>query len=543
MPQSRDLERGRAAYAERRWLEARDRLAEADRSRPLDCADLERLGWSYVLLGQHDHYFATFERLHTQHLDAGDLCGAARAAFWLGFRLYQLGEVGRGTGWLATSHRLVERVGKDCVEQGYLLLPVALASVAKKDFAAARDVAHRATEIGERFADPNVTSLARAIEGQSQIELGNRDAGLALLDEAILPASTGRLDPAPTGIVYCAVIACCQRVFAIDRAREWSAALAEWCDSQPDLVEFNSLCRVYRAEILQTQGEWRTAMEEIRRANRPGALPNEAAAVCYQRGELMRLRGDFDLAEESYRDASKHGREPQPGLALLRLAQGKSEAAASAIRQVLAATRDPNARIRYLPAAVEILIAAGDLEGADAAARELADAAALSPTAILDAIAAHAFGAVALAKGDATAALGPLRAAFATWHEVGAPYIAARIRVLISRALQAFGDEEGAELERNAAYSVFAELGAGPDLSKLGAPEHTTPGETDRFGLTLRELQVLRMVASGSTNAVIAQQLSLSVKTVDRHVSNIFVKLDVPTRAAATAFAYQHRLV
>ena len=543
MPHSRDLELGRAAYTERRWREACDRLEAADHTRPLDPADLERLGWSHGLQGQHDRFSATFERLHTKQLEAGDLCGAARAAFWLGFRLFHLGEVGRATGWLATSQRLVERLGQECVEQGYLLLPLALGQFAKKDFPAANETAHRAAEIGDRFADPNVSSLARAIEGQSQIELGNRDAGLALLDEAILPASSGRLDPAPTGIVYCAVIAYCQRVFAIDRAREWSTALTEWCNSQPDLVEFNSICRAQRAEILQTQGAWQTAMDEIRRATRPGALPSESAAVCYQRGELMRLRGDFDAAEESYREASKYGREPQPGLALLRLAQDKNDAAASAIRQILAATRDPLGRVRYLPAAVEILIAVGDREAAGSAAGELAEVAGRSRTPILDAIAAHGLGAVALANGDAKSSLEPLRFAFATWQGVGAPYIAARIRVLIARALLALGDEEGAELERAAAHSVFEELGAGPDLSKLDTSARTAPGASDRFGLTLRELQVLRMVANGSTNGAIAHELSLSVKTIDRHVSNIFVKIDVPTRAAATAFAYKHGLV
>jgi ATP/maltotriose-dependent transcriptional regulator MalT len=332
-------------------------------------------------------------------------------------------------------------------------------------------------------------------------------------------------------------------VFAIDRAREWSVALTEWCNSQPDLVEFNSLCRVHRAEILETQGAWQTAMDELLRANRPGALPVEAAAVCYRRGELMRLRGDFDSAEDAYREASKHGREPQPGLALLRLAQGKNDAAGSAIRQVLAATRDAYGRVRYLPAAVEILIAVGDREAAATAASELAEVAERSQTPVLDAIAAHARGAVALANGDAKAALEPLRFAFATWQGVGAPYIAARIRVLIARALLSLGDEEGARLERAAAQSVFHELGAGPDLLKLDVSERTSPVGSDRFGLTLREVQVLRMVASGSTNGAIAQELSLSVKTIDRHVSNIFVKIDVPTRAAATAFAYKHGLI
>jgi DNA-binding NarL/FixJ family response regulator len=265
--------------------------------------------------------------------------------------------------------------------------------------------------------------------------------------------------------------------------------------------------------------------------------------VCYQRGELLRLRGEFEAAEESYREASKHGREPQPGLALLRLAQGKAETAAAAIGHVVSATRDPMARARYLPAAVEIRLAIGDHGGAAAAARDLAEIAEGAESEIVDAMAAHALGAVHLAAGAAHDALQPLRAAFATWQSVGAPYIAARIRVVIADALQALGDEEGAELERDAARAVFEELGASPDLARLEAPTPDSAAGEARFGLTDRELEVLRLIASGRTNAAIARELFLSVKTVDRHVSNIFTKLDVPTRSAATAFAYQHKMI
>jgi DNA-binding NarL/FixJ family response regulator len=346
-----------------------------------------------------------------------------------------------------------------------------------------------------------------------------------------------------TGIVYCAVIGCCQRIYAIDRAREWSAALAAWCNAQPELVEFNGSCRAHRAEILLVQGAWQNAMEEIRRATRHDILPHEAAGVCYQRAELLRLRGDFDAAEESYREASKHGREPQPGLALLRLVQGKGETAAAAIDQVVSATRDPLARARYLPAAVEIRLAAGNHDGAAAAARDLAEIAVSARSEIVDAMAAHAQAAVHLAVGAAREALPPLRAAFATWQRVGAPYIAARIRVLIAAALQALGDEDGAALERDAARAVFEELQAVPDLARLEAPAAGQAAADPRFGLTARELEVLRLIARGRTNAAIARELFVSVKTVDRHVSNIFDKLDVPTRAAATAFAYQHKIL
>jgi DNA-binding NarL/FixJ family response regulator len=538
-----DLEAGRTAYLERRWREACERLAQADRARPLAAEDLERLAWCYGLLGRNDLLLGTLERLHNLQLDANDLRGAARAAFWLGFRLLFLGEVGRGTGWIATSQRVLERLGEDCVERGYVLLPQGLGRLSQKDAAGACETARQAADIGERFGDPNLTSLSRAIEGQARIELGQREIGLALLDEAMLPASAGRLGPMATGIVYCAVIGCCQRVYAIDRAREWSAALAAWCSAQPELVEFNAACRAHRAEILLVQGAWQKAMEEIRRATRHDILPRDAASVCYQRGELLRLRGDFAAAEDSYREASKHGREPQPGLALLRLAQGKGETAAAAIGHVVSATRDPLARARYLPAAVEIRLAAGDHDGAVAAARDLAEIAAGARSEIVDAMAAHACGAIHLAAGAGHEALEPLRAAFATWQRVGAPYIAARIRVVIADALQALGDEEGAELERDAARAVFEELEALPDLARLQAPAADPAAGAPRFGLTARELEVLRLIASGRTNAAIARELFVSIKTVDRHVSNIFDKLDVPTRAAATAFAYQHKML
>ena len=538
-----DLEAGRTAYAERRWREACDRLAQADRDCPLAAEDLGRLAWSLALLSRNDLLFIALERLYNLQLDAGDLRAAARAAFWLGFRLLFLGETGRATGWIATSQRVLERLDEDCAERGYLFLPQGLARLSQKDAAGACDAARRAAEIGVRFGDPNLTSLSRAIEGQARIALGERDAGLALLDEAILPASSGRLTPVAAGIVYCTVIGCCQRVYAIDRAREWSAALAAWCNAQPELVEFNGTCRALRAEILLVQGAWEMAMEEIRRADRPDTSPREAANVCYQHGELLRLRGDFEAAEEAYREASKHGREPQPGLALLRLAQGKADAAAAAISQVVSATRDPLARARYLPAAVEIRLASGDHDGAAAVAADLTEIAANGQSEILDAMAAHARGAVHLAAGAAGDALQLLRAAFTGWQDAGAPYIAARIRVAIADALQALGDEDGAELERDAARAVFEELRARPDLARLDAHRRGRAVSEARFGLTGREIEVLRLIASGRTNAAIARDLFLSVKTVDRHVSNILTKLDVPTRAAATAFAYQHKMI
>ena len=542
-----DLDLGRAAYEARRWREAGERLAAADRADPLQPDDLERLAWSHGLAGHHDLLLATLERLHDLSVQRGDLRRAARAAFWLGFQLSHGGERGRATGWLSSAQRLLDRAGEecqDCVERGYLLLTEGLGRLARKDSAGAREAGRQVSTIGERFHDTDLASLGRALEGQAAVASGEHDAGLALLDEACLPATTGRLGPLATGIVYCATIGCCRKIWAMDRAREWSAALASWCDAQPELVEFNGPCRVYRAEILQLQGEWKKAMEELRRASRAVAAPAPAdrAGVSYQQGELLRLMGQLDDADEAYREASRLGREPQPGLALLRLAQGRSDVATTAIRQVISAAADPYTRVRYLPAGVEILLATGDLAGAEAVARDLEEISAGSRNEILAAMAGHARGALLLESGNASAAIGMLRPAFETWQRVGAPYIAARIRVLVADALDVLGDVDGADLERDAARAVFSELGAAPDIARLDAP--ATRGAAEKpFGLTPREIEVLRLVSSGLTNRAISKELFLSEKTVDRHVSNIFAKLDVPTRTAATALAYRHKLV
>ena len=404
--------------------------------------------------------------------------------------------------------------------------------------------AREAAAIGDRFGEPDLAGLARMLHGQALTAAGDHEAGLALMDEAMLAATQGRLSPLVTGLVYCAVIGCCQRVYAIDRAREWTMALDAWCRAQPQLAAFTGTCRAHRSEILQLQGAWEDAIAEARRAAEGLADaedPGGVAAAFYQQGEILRLRGEHEAAEAAYRNAGRRGREPQPGLALLRLMQGQSEAAAAAIRQAVASAPDPLLRTRYLPAAIEILLAAGDLAGAEEIARELERVAAGARNEILDALASHARGALRHASGDARGALEPLRRAFATWQRFGAPYLAARIRIQIAAALAAVGDAEGAELERDAARAIFQELGAAPDLARLAASD--IRGEAQPFGLTPRELEVIRLLASGCTNRAIAGQLFLSEKTVDRHVSNLFAKIDVSSRAAATAFAYQHKLV
>jgi DNA-binding CsgD family transcriptional regulator len=450
----------------------------------------------------------------------------------------------RAGGWLGRAQRLVDGEKGECAERGYLLVPVMVEQESRGDHEAAQATAADGVELGQRFGEPDLLTLSLHVQGRALVKLARVHEGLGLLDEAMVSVIAGELSPIPTGLVYCSVIEACQEVYEPRRAREWTAALAQWCDEQPDLVAFTGRCLVHRAEIMQLHGAWPDALDEARRAGRRCAQsPNRAAAAqaSYREGEVHRLRGEFGAAEEAYRDALANGFEPQPGLALLRAGQGKGDAAAAALRRALAETTDPLTRAGMLPAFVEVLLDRGELEQGRDACQELERIAEGYRSAMLSALSAHARGAVDLADGDPRSALGALRRASRAWGELDAPYEAARTRVLVGLACHALGDEDTAVLELEAARRAFSELGAAPDLARLDAL--SGPAEGDGHGLTARELEVLRLLASGHTNKAIAARLVLSERTVDRHVSNIFAKLRVPSRAAATAYAYEHRLL
>lgn len=540
-----DVERGRACYDRREWAGALEALVDAERAAPLDRTDLDRIVWAAALVGDDDAFLRALERLHQASVEVGDAHHAARAAFWIGVRLLSIGAPGQATGWLARAERHVERAGGPCAERGYLLLPAIVRHLGCAENAEAARLASDAAEIGEACSDADLVALARNLQGRALLRQARVEPGLALLDEVMLAVTSGELSPMVTGIVYCNVIATCQQMHAVDRASEWTSALARWCDEQPQMITFTGSCLVHRAEIMQLGGAWRDAMEQVRlvvdRVCKEDD-PEVFGSAWYQRAELLRLRGSYAEAEAAYRHASEHGHDPQPGLALLRLAQGRTADAASAIDRVLASTTAPWQRARMLPAYVEIMLGAGQLDDARRGAAELEDIAREFDTEILGAMAAHARAASLLADGSAMSAIAPLRRAFGVWSRVGAPYIAARIRVLLGRACRAVGDHDGAELELDAARQTFARLGAAPAVAAVEAllggaaiaPEH---------GLSPRELEVLRLVASGKTNKAIARELFVSERTIDRHVSNIFTKLDVSSRAAATAYAYEHGLV
>jgi DNA-binding CsgD family transcriptional regulator len=535
-----NLRKGRETYARRAWLDCYHAFLRADQATPLEADDLERLATAAYLIGRELEFQRLIERLHRVHLETDDSERAARCAFWLAISFLFQGDVGQSNAWTARGHRLVQ--DHDCVEHGYLLVADATQQLHGGHAESAQRTATDAAAIGEHCHDADLTAAARYLQGRACIHQGQVVPGLKLLDETMLAVVAGELSPIMTGSMYCGVIAACREVYEPRRAREWTFALSRWCAQQSEMVAFTGVCLVHRAEIMQFHGAWPEALAEASRAceRSQQSVRGPRGAALYQQAEIYRLRGESAKADEAYRDASQLGYEPQPGLALLRLAQGRTDAASAAIRRLLITTTDRLQRARLLPAYLEIMLAAGDVEDAQSACEELQALAEAFDTDVLRAISVHARGALALGRGDARAAIGPLHRAFELWKRLEAPYEAARVRVLVGQACQALGDEEAAGLELEAARSVFARLGAQPDLARLDTARRPTspPGP-----LTARELEVLRLIAAGHTNKSIAGELCLSERTIDRHVSNILSKLDVPSRAAATAYACDRKLI
>jgi DNA-binding CsgD family transcriptional regulator len=485
------------------------------------------------------------ERGYGQLLEGEQRPAALRCAFWLGLSLSISGEFARGNGWFGRADRLLDPEDADSVERGYVTLARLFEHEAEGEVEKAAEVSAEAAAIGERFGDPDLVAFGCFTQGDALIRLGRLREGLALLDLAMVAVLAGEVSPVGSGIVYCGVILACEQAHDIRRAREWTTALSEWWKAQPDLVAFTGRCLVHRAQIMRLDGSWEESIEEARRAAErclQGENPVAAGEAHYQRGEVHRLRGEHDAAEEAYREASAHGWEPQPGLALLRLAQGNEKAAEAAMRRAGSEAKVPGRRATLLSAYVEVMVAAGKLEEAERACTELeALAEAEEKPGELGAMAAQARGVVELAAGRPGESLASLRRADQIWQGFAVPYESARARELIGLACRDLGDRDSAELELQAARATFARLGAATDLSRVeGTVELArAPGSHE---LTDRELEVLRLLSTGETNREIAAELVLSVRTVDRHVSNIYAKLGVSSRVAAASYAHEHGL-
>ena len=535
------VQRGREAFEHEAWSAAYAALSEADAAAPLGLDDLERLAITAYLSGHEAEAGAAWTRAHRQALAGDQPARAIKAAFWQAFSLLASGELAQGSGWMARAARILEETGLDCVEQGWLLVPAAIQQMEEGDLAGGYEAFCVASEIAARFRDPDLAAFCGLGRGSGLLWLGRHAEGVATLDEAMVAVTTGEVAPIIAGIVYCGVIEACWDAFDVRRAAEWTWALSRWCEPMPDRLPYRAQCLVHRAEIMQLKGDWPAAAEEARAAGERMAGRPAAGAAYYQEAELHRLQGRFDEAETAYRLASEAGRPPQPGLTRLRLAQGRVATAATTIRRLLVETEGRVARTKLLGAFVDAMLAAGDVLAARRGADELSEAAADLGVPYVVGQARYAEGAVLLAEGNAEGACAALRHSLEAWRQVDAPYEGARARALLGVACRDLGDEDSGLLERDAAERAFTELGAKPDVDRLRQLWGAAPAGPG--GLTTREVEVLALVATGRTNKAIAAQLVISEKTVARHLSNIFTKLGLGSRSAATAYAYEHGLV
>jgi ATP/maltotriose-dependent transcriptional regulator MalT len=536
-----DLVEGREAFERREWVLARDRLSAAP-VQDLGPDDHESLAVAAYLAGDRDTCLSTWQRAFQAHAEAEETLRSVRVAFWIALVLFTTGRESEGGGWVARAARILESEPHPTVEHAYFSIHTMYRHIYAGEFPQALDVATRITDTGRRFDDADLLAEGLSSQGRLLIYSGRVRQGLSLLDEAMLCITDGGVSPIISGMAFCSMIEACQEIGDFRRMTDWTSALTRWCDDQPDLAPFTGQCAVHRAQIMRTQGAFTQALEELdlaRARYEANGMEPAAGLALYERGEVLRLQGDHDTAVVAYDAAAAYGHEPQPGLALLWLARGRTAAAVAAVHRLLGESRDPVHRSQLLPVAIEILLAGGQADVARAASDELDSIAASFRCASLGAAAAYARGTMALAESDPAGALPPLRQAWKVWLDLGARYDAARARTRIGLAFRALGDEDSAAAELAVARRTFVELGAvtaGHEVERLLGPSRPA-------GLTARELEVLRLVAGGQSNPQIASALFLSEKTVARHLSNIFGKIRVTSRTAAAAYAFEHKLV
>jgi DNA-binding CsgD family transcriptional regulator len=533
------LRQAREAFERRDWALAVERLRSAG---DLTVADTMALATAAFLIGDADESVRAMQAGYQDRIKNGDALGAVRFAFWLGFLLNTRGEMAVGGGWVARAERLLETQPEDIVERGYLLIHEFFQHLFRGDLARAEETAVRVVQIGRRFQDADLVAQGLNCQGRIMIYSGRVREGLALLDEAMIGISAAEVSPIIAGSVYCSMIEACQELSDFSRAASWTVALTRWCDAQPSLVPFTGQCSLHRGQIMRLRGAYDEALAEFalaqRRYQAEGTIAPAGRALAEQ-GDVLRIQGKLDEAEAAYRQAAELGHEPQPGLLLAWLARGRTAAAIPAVRRLLAEAQGPVQRSWLLPAAVEVIVAAQLLEEARQYSDELSGIASAFGSPALQAAAAYAAATVELTSGEMEEALHQARESCRLWSEIGSPYETARARVLIARTLREHGDEDSARSELSVAHGSFAELGAAPAAEEVDRLLHRArPG-----GLTEREVEVLKLVAEGRSNPDIARALVLSQKTVERHLSNIFTKLAVPSRTAAAAYAHEHGLM
>ncbi|MCC5951442.1 MAG: response regulator transcription factor [Acidimicrobiia bacterium] len=540
---------GHAAHREHRWDDAYQDFHAVAAVEPLTPTDVAALADAAWWLGRTDESLGLSEEVYRHHLAGEEVSQAARLAIEIGFLWLLRGELTLGSGWISRARRLLDGAPESAAH-GYLAYLAVEEHLGAGRFDDAIETTRWMQDVARRHEDPTLCALALVLEGAAELRRGNVAVGMGIVDEAMLPVHAGEVDPSWAGNLYCHVMDLCFELLDLPRARAWTDATERWCDQHSNAAMFAGICRVHRAQLLQVDGSFEAAGHHAARTCEELADMNVmvVAEGHYRVAESHRLRAEHAAAEQAYERARGFGRDPQPGLALLRLAQGKPAVAAAALHAALAAVPEPLHRVPLLVAQTEVAAAGGEITLATEAAGELGSIADAFGSPGIVACAEHTAGVAHLAEGQPLAAIRPLRSGWRAWCELDAPYEAARTRARLAEALAGAGDRETALVEAEAARSAFATLGALDDLRLLeeataswaGEPTHDAdvPG-----GLSAREIEVLRCVSAGSTNRQIATTLTISEKTVARHLSNIFVKLDVSSRTEAAAFAFTHGLV
>ncbi len=533
-----ELEHARAAYLRHDWSSARNGFRVAAQRSALSAGDLDAWADAAWWMGLADESVGAGQEAFRRFLAEDRRREAAFSAVGVAVNLFLRGEGVEGSGWLSRAQRLLADV-PESAQHGYVRYLVEVeGALDGPDLAAVAASARQIHELGLRLGDPNLAAAGILGEGRALVRQGRVAEGMAALDDAMVTALSGELSPDWTGNIYCHLIAACWELADLRRAREWVTATERWLATMTVAVVFSGICRVHRSQLRQIRGDWEAAEREAHRVcdEVAGIAVATTAEAHYTVAEIRRLRGDLAGAQEAYARAHRCGRDPQPGLALLRLAQGRIDAAAAAIRTALAAeTVNRLSRARLCVAQVEIALAGGDVATARKAGDELDETAAAYGSAGLKAAAGQARGAVLLAEGHAAESLSALRAACREWRELDNPYEEARVRLLLARAYRALGDEDAGAREGAEAEATLDRLGAAPET--LPPPPARATG-----GLTAREVEVLALVAAGGTNRQIAASLAIAEKTVARHLSNIFTKINAGSRTEAAAYAFGHGL-
>ena len=523
----------RTAHARRDWHASYQAFARAGEEAVLCTDDLDAMAVAAWRLGRGKESLRVAERVFAQ-LSRTDPSSAAMKAVELGLAWFTRGDVNIGRGWMNRARRLLDAESEG-ESHGYLVYLEALVAMVSRD---ADALANRVTTlqgICGRLDSPALTALCRVAEALAAIGETRIADAYALIDEAMLPVLADEVPIDWAGDIYCVVLNQCHRLADLPRMREWTHSMDRWCTDFAASANYGGVCDVHRLQIQAAGDDYRMLEERLAAASSALEEVNGYAAAegYYQLGEVRRLRGNAEGALAAFARARALGKDPQPGEALLRCAQGDGDRAWTDLRVALAG-EDLSGRMRLLHGAVDVALARGSVEEAERHCAEMESGAEAFGTPGFRAWAAHARGAILVQQGQHPDALASLEAALREYRTQQSRYETAQVYEWMAVAHRGLGDEELAAADTATAENIYAQLGVEP-AHVCGA---TTPG-----GLTRREIEILAHIASGATNKQVAEQICISEKTVGRHLANIYAKLGVSSRTAAVTWAYANNVI